>query len=209
MRRFYLLLSFFLWSGSTFAYQADQGNFGMLPPWCKAKYAEMYESGKVEGITIRPERYKIDLWKRRVGSPWVHFHHYCPALIHILSAKYGSYRQYGKSKKEVLDKAVSNIDYTTSHSDLNNRTAWIFADAKMWLGKIAELEKNTGTAVQLYNESIATYKKYIPAYIALSDLYEDQGNYRKAIDWIDNALKLKPRSRLLKSKKKRLKEKLK
>ena len=91
------------WSGNLMAYPIDLISFLRLPPHCKAKYAQMYKMGKVTGITIQPERYQPERWKKRIGKPFRHFHHYCPGLIDVDNLKHGT------ASKGIIKRAEGRI----------------------------------------------------------------------------------------------------
>lgn len=194
-----VLLVFLGLSQSASAYPIDKSSFSMLPPHCQAKYARMYERGKVTGITIDPKKYHPRVWEKRIGNPWGHMHHYCPALKDLNQAKISAH-----DRKHILHMVAGNIEYLITHSKWTPANYWLLAEAHMKLAEVAELRNQISEAIRQYGEAIKIYPKNYRFYIGLSRLLAKGGNREEALKVVRNGLKQVPKSKTLKRQEKRL-----
>ena len=201
MKRYFSVIFFALLiiPTSAFAYDLSQSEFEMLPPHCQAKYAEMYQLGKVPNISINPNKYHPKLWQRRAGSAWVHMHHYCPALKDLNNAKINA----GK-RGTLLPLAIGNLEYQISHTKWTPSNYWLLAEAHMKLAEADELGNRFGEAIKQYNEAIKVYPKNYRIYLGLSRLLAKSGNRDEALKVVREGLKQVPKSKTLKRQEKRL-----
>jgi tetratricopeptide (TPR) repeat protein len=157
---------------------------GMLPQYCQ---------DRVKGIGSA----EFARWRNTFGEIFVHIHHYCNGIYAEQKAK-GSFNR--QEKERWLRSVAGEMSYVGRHCkagcvlypELETRWGWALAQ----LGQ-------TGEAIDHFQQSIKAKPKYIPAYAKLSDAYLDIGKVDEARKVLNQGLKAKPGSRMLK---RRLKE---
>ena len=200
--KYYLSLIFLLVlviSENASAYDIEKSQFDMLPPHCQAKYAEMYKLGKVHGLSMHPEKYHAELWKRRIGNPWIHMHHYCPAIKDLNRAKISA-----KYRELLLRRSTGNFKYQISHAKWNPSNYWLLGEAHMKLAEAAEVGNQPDVAMKEYREAIKVYPKNYRFYLGLSRLLASNGSPDEALKVVREGLKQVPKSKSLKRQEKRL-----
>ncbi len=205
---FFVFLLLFFFPLLVNAYWVDTVTFSSLPPHCKAKFANMYKLGKVDGIKLNPKKYNIEKWKSTVGRPWVHLHHYCPGLVNLFLARYGRESKFknvkAKNRSKLLAGAKYQFMYTIRQSQIEPHNSWFFAEIYSNLGMVEFLNGKLIDSTNNYKKAIKLYKKYIPAYVGLSKAYKKQGRIEEAKSILEKAIKLRPNSKSLKRKLKKL-----
>lgn len=200
-----LILGLMLLPGVASAYDIDKKTFSILPPHCQAKYASMYKMGKVKGISLaNPDKYHPRLWAKRIGNPWAHFHHYCPALAGLHKAKFAT-----KKKAYKLGVVSQNILYTIKHSKFTPSNMWVLAEAQMYMGEISDDLNKPGDAITWYYKSLKSNPKSYRTYIGLASVLKKAGNYKEALKVIRQGRKKLPKSKSLRRQEERILKKLK
>jgi len=179
--RLIILITFFL--NANYAnsdvisyWEIPPGEKAMLPPFCTHGYA----------------KYKIK------GS--VYMNHLCPGLYALNHAQ--RIFENNKTKQYALQAAEDHLSYTISHvRDFPFRST-VFVK----LGTVYEMQGNMSKAIEHYYEAIKIQSGNVYAYRALADAYWKMGNKVQANKIIDEGIKIKPKSRLLLSIKKRIKK---
>jgi tetratricopeptide (TPR) repeat protein len=122
---------------------------------------------------------------------FVHVHHYCYGLNQI--------NRYFKTSNPaarafLLKGALSNYDYT-----LRNVSATFPLRAEMLVqkGRALILARRNGEASAQFLQAIELKPDYVPAYVQLSNFYEDAGNVAKAREVLQDGLKQVPDSQSL------------
>lgn len=166
----------------------SEKDWSMLPPFCKARsYSDKHPT--------------YQSWQRRLGGDFIHVHHYCAALLTFNDA-----HRYTKRVDiaEQLNAAMSEIDYVELSSHPNFRLLPHIFKTKADI--FLEL-KNVTNAVTYLNKAIQLNPKFVPAYTRLADIYYEQGQTDEALKMINQALKIKPHSRALNKRLKKLQAK--
>lgn len=177
-------LSTLSFNASSFFPETDK-DFSLLPSFCKVR------AGR--GTTA-----EVTLWKKRLGSDYIHIHHFCAGLH---SYNYTT-MNFPKNKDEkafhihALKSVLGEVKYMESKVKNKNFTFFpsiylLKANAHADLGQTAE-------ALIYFNKSITANKKFTRAYLALSRYYQKLGNKAKARATIEQGLQYKPSSKGLK-----------
>lgn len=163
-------------------------DWSLLPPFCKAR-------------SYNGNHPAYQSWKRRLGDDFIHVHHYCAGLLTFNDA-----HRYTKKVDiaEQLNAAMSEIDYVELSSKPNFRLLPHIFKTKADI--FLELKK-VGNAITYLNKAIQLNPKFVPAYTRLADIYYEQGEKDEALKLINQALKIKPHSRALNKRLKKLQAK--
>ena len=150
----------------------------MLPAYCK---------DRVKGINS-PEFAK---WRGTLGEAFTHTHHYCSGIYAEQKARTTIDQQ---DRKRWLRTAIGEMAYVARHCsvkcalypELQSRWAWALAS-----------DGQPSEAISHFQLAIRAKPKYVPAYAKLSDLYLDIGQREEARKILDEGLKVKPGSKML------------
>jgi len=133
-------------------------------------------------------RYKME------GQNWLN--HLCPGLNALNHAKLGD----GNSKKYPLERAIDHFNYTLGHTDSTFFHSFIYLQR----GKAYELGGNTAKALTDYQHALQLKPKNISVHIALIDAYIKLGDLDNARELVNQGLKIKPNSKSLLRRKKKI-----
>jgi len=159
-------------------------DFSLLPAFCKVR------AGRGTPEQIR-------LWKKRLGSDYLHIHHFCAGLHTYNWALYNFPRNKEEKahKLNVFKGVLGEINYMEKH--VKNRNFILFPSIYLLKAKTFSELGSTAQAITYFNKSIAANKKYAPAYLALAKYYKKLGNTAQALETIELGLKYKPSSKSL------------
>ncbi|PKM13522.1 MAG: hypothetical protein CVV13_00985 [Gammaproteobacteria bacterium HGW-Gammaproteobacteria-3] len=160
------------------AYPKNDQDFRLLPPYCKARSSD----------SKSPE---YQLWQKRLGSGFLHIHHYCAGLFTRDIANRTTNRN---DKKSALKVAVGEMQYVFDHA---SPSFVLLPKISYDQGQIFEQLGDIPKAFQAYQRSIKLNPKLAPPYAALSDLYIKQNNTQDAIKVLEQGLHYKPNSKAL------------
>ena len=134
---------------------------------------------------------------RRLGpNDWMN--HLCPALNALNHAKLsvGDHT----SKKYALEKAIDNFSYTLGHSESPIYRPFVYLKR----GEAYELAGNVSAAMEDYWQAIKLKPKSLPIHLALIDAYIKLGDLDNARKLVTRGLEIKPKSKSLLRRKKKL-----
>jgi tetratricopeptide (TPR) repeat protein len=162
-----------------------------LPRVC---HAQKFINGWLnEEIVPEAER---ALWTARLGEKdYIHFHHYCTALI---------YTRRGNASHTPLERngnyraAVENYEYVQR---MASNQFPLMPEVGLRKGQVLMLLRENGAAAAEFLNAIKLKSDYTPAYAALADLYVSLGNIDEAARVLDTGLGNAPSSSLLRQKK--------
>lgn len=146
----------------------------LLPPFCTHGYA----------------RYNIK------GS--VYMNHLCPGLYALNTAQ--RIFEKNKTKQYALEEAEDHLSYTLSHVQKFPFRSTVFVKR----GTVYEMQGNMPQAISDYQEAIRIKPKNLYAYKALANAYLKIGNRTEANKVAEAGLKIKPKSKMLLSVKKKI-----
>jgi len=133
---------------------------------------------------------------RNLGpNDWMN--HLCPALNALNHAKLSVGNN--TSKKYALERAIDNFSYTLGHSESPIYRPFVYLKR----GEAYELAGDVSAAIADYWQALKLKPKSIAIHVALIDLYIKLGDVSQAKDLVNKGLKIKPNSKpLLRRKKK-------
>ena len=174
-----LTLIFCLFFSSQLAFAIpSEAEFALLPPLCKARYASDKDPSNQE-------------WLKRLGSNFIHLHHYCSGLLKVNLADKQS------------DKNEKMSGYTSALGEFNYVIRSVSPDFKLLpriiyeLGQTYEKMGNTPEAMRAYQRCISINPRLPIPYAALSDLFLKQNNKKEALLMLEQGLKFRPNSKSL------------
>ena len=151
-------------------YILEQVRLKKLPDYCE--YMGVLQAGRTEkGKELR----------KKYGPSWAHMHHYCWALVDL--------------KKGYDHQAIKNLDYVLRNitRDPSLRPMVLFKKAM-----VLSINQSSSEAVSVYRELIEIKPDFEPAYVALANLFLQQGDKKTAreiaalgLEHIPNSEKLK------------------
>jgi tetratricopeptide (TPR) repeat protein len=123
---------------------------------------------------------------------WIHIHHYCKGIYAEYQAKMSL---EGREKRKWLADVVNQMHYVGRHCgpqcvlypELHTRWGWALNQQGL-----------TAQAVEHYRAAIKAKPDYTKAYAYLADLYMGSNRLDEARKILQEGLKVKPKSRLLK-----------
>ena len=180
----FLLAGFSLILQNTATAEQWRSDTNLLPQYCK---------DRVKGLSS-PEFLR---WRGTLGTVFEHAHHYCSGIYSEQKAKSTI---DAKTKKLYLRGVAGEMAYVSKHCSTNCalypelHTRWGWA-----LGESGQ----HGEAISHFQKAIKVKPKYVPAYAKLADVYVDIKQPEEARKILEQGLKAKPGSRMLK---RRLKE---
>ncbi len=131
-------------------------------------------------------------WKSILGQDFINVHHYCQGLNFIKRA-YSSLNTNARNYN--LQNAINNFNYMFSH--LINKKFVILPEIYLNVGKAYSLEGDSKNAILSFSKSISIKRNYALAYAAMSDLYSDLGDKKRAKLYLKKGLAASPHSRIL------------
>ena len=175
-----LLLYFVFYSMNAFPGRPKtESDFSLLPPYCKARLTT-------------PGSSQYTIWRKKVGKPFLHIHHYCNGLHTVRIANQTT--DQPNHKKHLLVDAVREFEYVIKRLGREPLISEIYTQqgkALLRLDRVSE-------ALNAFQNAIQIKKDYAPAYMAMADLYISQGNNQEALDIVNRGLKYTPKSKGLK-----------
>jgi tetratricopeptide (TPR) repeat protein len=183
---FFALLA--LWTGQAAGgCGATREELPELPPWCAHI---MPDTG------ARNVHYKPGL--RQFGHLWLHIHHYCWALNCINRARKSKmalpqYKEYSDPPEHYLGVAVSDFLYVIGHNLGPDDS--VAPELYFKLGQTYQQLGQAGEAAKAYTRATLYDPRYVPAYIAHSDLFKGLGDKADAMAVLKQALKYVPDSK--------------
>jgi tetratricopeptide (TPR) repeat protein len=163
------------------SYPQTEEEFARLPPYCRAR------------LKGTPEERK--LWESRLGgSCFLHIHHYCAALNDVNIA------MMAKTKKErdaSLEYSMAGgFDYMWNQA---GTSCGMMPEILLNKGKTLLMLNKGPEAAMTFQKAIEINRRYIPAYLALADLYKRTGQIDSARKLLDYALTIDPKSKPVQS----------
>lgn len=159
------------------SYPQTEEEFARLPPYCRVK------------LKGTPAEQK--LWESRLGGTcFLHIHHYCAALNDVNIA------MMAKTKKErdaSLEYSMAGgFDYMWNQA---GAACAMMPEILLNKGKALLMLNKGPEAAQSFQKAIELNRRYIPAYMALADLYKRAGQTDAARKLLNYALTVDPKSK--------------
>ena len=165
----------------------SQAEFLTLPRVCLAQ--RFINEELASPAVPQSERDELD---RTLGHSYLHYHHYCWAVLLMARAA-----RPGGDKYDYI-RAVDNLDYVLHRAD---PSFVLLPDVYVRKGNALERMGAGAAAVDEYRNALRVNPKYTPAYLALAEHYVAVGDVAAARAVIAEGLKHDPKSRVLKDKK--------
>jgi tetratricopeptide (TPR) repeat protein len=176
----WILLAFFLVLSSTNAlavknyFEISASEARMLPKFCKTGFTNLTQKERI----------------------WMN--HLCPGLNALNHAKL--IYDDNSIKKYALQSAFRHFEYTLGHATNTSYNAFIFLKR----GEAYELSGDVVKALSDYQKALVLKPKNIAIHIALIDIYIKLGDLDNARELVSRGLKIKPKSKSLLRRKKKL-----
>jgi tetratricopeptide (TPR) repeat protein len=164
--------------------QADAGyptasELPLLPPFCKAR-SQYAAPGEAER------------WRSIMGyKNWTHMHHYCQDLNLIRRAELATNRDTRNGMLKDAKESLYRFDAAVEPGFA------LRGEVHYNIGRAASMLGNKGEAIGAYQKSIQITPRYVPSYVALSDVYRETGQRDEARKIIDKGLAKAPKSKAL------------
>ena len=129
---------------------------------------------------------------------WIHIHHYCAGIYAENQAKLAL---DPRQKKEYLANVVHQMDYVGEHC---GRNCVLFPELHTRWGWALKEQGRIGDAVMHLQAAIKAKPDYTRAYAELADLYAETDQPELARKTLEEGLKHRPKSRMLKRRLERL-----
>ena len=179
----FVFISLLLNASSSFAgYPKTDEDFSLLPPFCRAKLSGDSPLAK--------------LWAERLGSGWLHVHHYCAALhtLRLANNLLPTDADTKMDKRSLYGAVLGEIKYMEEHADPQ---FVIFPNIYATKAEALFALDQPGEAVVYLTKAISKNNKFTKAYKMLADYYIKTGNKKSATEILQEGLKYSPRSRTL------------
>ena len=164
----------------------SQAEFLTLPRVC---LAQRFINEELASPAV-PESERDEL-ARTLGHSFLHYHHYCWALLYTARAE-----RPGGDKYD-YNRAVDNLDYVLRRAD---PSFVLLPDVYVRKGNLLERMGAGAAAVDEYRNALRANPRYTPAYLALAEHYVAAGDVAAARAVIAEGLKHDPKSKVLKDK---------
>lgn len=177
-----LCLSLFLPSISLserkFPYEPTMEELRYLPEFCTVR------------IMHRMDRKYADVrkWQKIMGNDWLYMHHYCGAQAQILRGfreptEYKRKWQWGRS--------LANFDFVLRNA---SKGFYLRPDIHLRRGQVFLLLNSQAEAIKEFSTALKIKSDYVPAYLALANVYVDLNSRNDAIQILEIGLKHNPDS---------------
>jgi len=173
-----------LWHNLSVA-EAWRQDTQLLPPYCK---------DRVKGLQS-PE---FNKWRGTLGGVHIHIHHYCSGIYAENKAR-GTIDQ--QERKRWLRSVIGEMAYVSRHCSAN---CALYPELHSRWGWALAADGQTSEALGHFQLAIKAKPNYIPAYAKLSDLYLEINQPEEARRVLNQGLKAKPGSNMLKRRLKKL-----
>jgi len=154
-------------------------DFARLPVYCLARH-------KKKGDPVQRK-----MWKKKLGSGFLHLHHYCYAL-HYMNKSHNVSNK--KANRDALGAALKEIGYVERRT---SEQFYLRPEMAYKKGTIYERLGNHSAAMKEYLRGIALNPRVPALYSALSDLYKKAGDNKEAMNVLKQGLRYKPNSKSL------------
>ena len=174
-------LSTLSFNASSFFPETDK-DFSLLPTFCKVRAG-------------RGTAAEVTLWKNRLGSDYIHIHHFCAGL-HSYNYTTMNFPKNNDEKAfhlHALRSVLGEVNYMESH--VKNKHFVLFPSIYLLKAKAHADLGQTVEALVYFKKSITANKKFTRAYLALSRYYQKLGDKAKALATIEQGLQYKPSSK--------------
>ncbi len=184
MRLLLILILGFSFSGLSQA-EAWRTDTALLPKYCQ---------DRAQGHTTGP----FTKWRSKFGDVYIHVHHYCSGIYSENKAKV-IYQE--PERRGWLNSVEGEMLYVSRncgpdcilYPGLHRRWGWSLAERKQY-----------SEAIKHYELAIQVKKSYTKAYAELSDIYVKINLPQKARETLEKGLAVRPKSRKLKRRLKKL-----
>lgn len=172
---FFLILCFLPVEG--FSYPQTEEDYRLLPPFCKARST--------------PNSPAYFAWDKRIGSNFIHIHHYCSAL-HCLNQARRTTPNNAKHHQQLFIDCIGGIEYMENNG---SQDTVLFPHIYVTKADIYTELNDYQDAVKYLNKALDLNPKFTRAYIKLSDLYIKLKEKDLALDAVKKGLAIKPNSK--------------
>ena len=178
------------------AQEFTQDELLALPRVC---LAQKYISGNFLAFPVVPEQERA-MWEAKLGEDYVHYHHYCLALVQVRraattvdeGARNGYYRG-----------AIADFDYVIRAA---SREFPLLPEVYLRKGMALQLMGEPASAVAVFLRAVELKLDYTPAYSALIDIHLALGSVDSARSILETGLKHAPNSKILAAQKAKLQQ---
>ncbi|PCJ37934.1 MAG: hypothetical protein COA75_01570 [Cellvibrionales bacterium] len=181
----FLLIAFSTMSFNVFSFFPETNkDFSLLPAFCKVR------AGRGTAV-------EVTLWKKRLGSDYIHIHHFCAGLhsYNYTTMNFPKNKDEKAFHRHALRSVLGEVNYMESH--VKNKKFVMFPSIYLLKAKAHADLGQRAKALVYYNKSITANKKFTRAYLSLSRYYQKLGDKTKALAIIEQGLQYKPSSKSL------------
>lgn len=163
--------------------------YQLLPPYCR-------NQGHVAPLLYRPDN--EGEWQRRLGRDYLHIHHYCWGLVHMLNAyKLGMTSGKGRFQfEEAADDFQFSINATLAHRGASPGTA-LLPEMYTKLGEAKLALRDYKNAEIAFRSSWELNPAYAPPYVWWAQFLLKHGKASDALAVAEEGKKHAPESKSL------------
>ncbi len=164
------------------AFRPSAMELRMLPAYCAVR-AEKWGNDKKDPRTKK--------WYSVFGNDFIHLHHYCGAILDYLKAPL---EPTEKKRIKRYEHSLYNFDYVAERVSPN---FILWPELLMFRSKVHNKLGHAGKAIKDAKAAVDRKPGYIKGIVNLADLLVQYGRREDAVKVIQDGLKIKPTSRIL------------
>lgn len=147
-------------------------DYALYPQFCRARKLREPELALV--------------WEKKMGPKnFIHIHHFCNGLK-ALNLSYASF-QDKQRRLGMANTVINNFEYIIAQTE---RNFYLRPEAFLNLGRGYAIKGEFDTAAKYFNEALKLNPKLVDAWVALSDLYHQNGERDEALRVLEKALEV-------------------
>ncbi len=158
----------------------------MLPAYCAVR-AEKWGNDKNDPRTKK--------WYSVFGNDFIHLHHYCGAILDYLKAPL---EPTEKKRKKRYEHSLYNFDYVAERVSPN---FVLWPELLVFRSRVHSKLGNIGQALKDAKAAVNKKPGYVKGIVNLADLLVQYGKRDDAFSVIEDGLRIKPSSRVLRHRK--------
>lgn len=145
-------------------------DYGLYPAFCRARL--LHEPKELEAY-----------WIRQIGPKnYLHMHHFCFGLK-ALTLAYANFNNASR-RESMAGAVIDNFGYIVEHTE---RGFYMRSEALVNLGRGYILKKEYEMAKRKFEAALKLNPKSVDAWVALSDMYYQNGQRSDALDVLEKA----------------------
>ncbi len=172
----------------------------ILPPYCRDTPVISKQLGHEQARYGKHDA-ETQGYVEMYGDHFWNFHHYCFGYLHWNRAYMA---KNSNQKNDLLNMAIKEFDVVLDGIEPIDPRYFLLPEMHTNKGRVYLLLKEEAAAIAEFKKAISLKADYAPAYIFLSDYYEDKNKKELALQTLEEGLTNKPDAKSLLRRYKRL-----